>query len=198
MHTNALASFYPPPTCHIPLVTYLITALSERSLSNNEPPPLPVQHRGRKGWLPLIAMAFSTLGVVYGDIGTSPIYVYSSTYPDGAPSDTNPNQLLGAFSTIFWTLTSVVLVKYVMLMLKADDNGEGGIISLYSIIKRACSIPTLTSLHSVEDDLHDDDELIGGKKPSTLLHVGIIIMAGVPSCISFFTTTYTILLKNCR
>lgn len=97
-------------------------------------------------------LAYSTLGIVYGDIGTSPLYVYASIFPNGAPED--ENVILGTFSTIFWTLTSMVLVKYVVLMLRADDNGEGGIIALYSIIKRAAGIPTITNLASGDEDLN--------------------------------------------
>ena len=87
---------------------------------------------------------------MYGDIGTSPLYVYSSTFPDGAPED--ENRILGVFSMIFWTITGVVLLKYVILMLKADNQGEGGIIALFSIIKRAAKIPTLTNLHSCDEE----------------------------------------------
>ena len=63
-------------------------------------------------------------GIVYGDIGTSPLYVWSSIYPSGAQG-VSENALLGAMSTIFWTITSIVLLKYVWLMLMADDHGEG-------------------------------------------------------------------------
>lgn len=106
------------------------------------------------GWRPLTFLAFSTLGVVYGDIGTSPLYVFSSTFPNGAPDD--ENMILGTFSMIFWTITSVVLVKYVLLMLRADDRGEGGIISLYSLIKRAARVPTPTDVHSQMVDLDEE------------------------------------------
>lgn len=58
------------------------------------------------------------------DIGTSPLYAFSSIFPDGAPAD-DPNRTLGGFSILFWTLTLLVLVKYVMVVLNANDHGEG-------------------------------------------------------------------------
>ncbi|KAL4425077.1 hypothetical protein ABPG77_010391 [Micractinium sp. CCAP 211/92] len=99
--------------------------------------------------LRLVALAFSTLGVVYGDIGTSPLYVYGAVFPDGAPAD--EKRILGVASTIFWTLTSIVLVKYIIFTMQADDNGEGGIFALYALICRACNIRSGTRV--TETDL---------------------------------------------
>lgn len=119
-----------------------------------------LQAKANKGW-GLLLLSYATLGVVYGDIGTSPLYTFASVFPDGAPND--ENRILGTLSTIFWTITSVVLVKYVLLMLRADDNGEGGIISLYSIIKRAAGIPTLTALSTGAEDLDSSLLTEGGR-----------------------------------
>ncbi|KAL4425076.1 hypothetical protein ABPG77_010390 [Micractinium sp. CCAP 211/92] len=99
--------------------------------------------------LRLLALAFSTLGVVYGDIGTSPLYVYGAVFPDGAPAD--EKRILGVASTIFWTLTMIVLVKYIIFTMQADDNGEGGIFALYALICRACNIRSGTRM--MEADL---------------------------------------------
>lgn len=60
---------------------------------------------------------------VYGDIGTSPLYVYSATFDDVPP---NGEEILGALSLILWCLFLVVTVKYVIVTLRADDAGEGG------------------------------------------------------------------------
>lgn len=95
------------------------------------------QRRHARGWR-LFALAMGTLGVVYGDIGTSPLYVYGAVFPDGAPSD--ERMILGVASTIFWTITSIVLVKYIIFTMEADDNGEGGIFALYALICRACNL----------------------------------------------------------
>ncbi|HCO66386.1 MAG TPA: potassium transporter Kup, partial [Dysgonomonas sp.] len=77
------------------------------------------------------------IGVVYGDIGTSPLYVMKSileNLPDGQL--TRPDYILGAVSCVIWTLTIQTTVKYVILTLKADNNGEGGILALYALIRQ--------------------------------------------------------------
>jgi KUP system potassium uptake protein len=73
--------------------------------------------------------------VIYGDIGTSPLYVYSSTFS----SDPSYDDLLGVLSIIIWTLTLLVTVKYVVFVLLADDQGGGGILALYSLLRRYVS-----------------------------------------------------------
>ncbi len=74
-----------------------------------------------------------TLGIIYGDIGTSPLYVMKAIFGD-APIETN--LVLGAVSCVFWTLTIQTSIKYVWLTLQADNNGEGGIFSLYTLVKK--------------------------------------------------------------
>ncbi len=73
------------------------------------------------------------LGIIYGDIGTSPLYVLNAILKDKAVTDT---LILGALSLVIWTLTLQTTVKYVMLTLKADNRGEGGIFSLYALVRR--------------------------------------------------------------
>lgn len=70
--------------------------------------------------------------MIYGDIGTSPLYVYSSTF-SSAPSR---DDILGAVSLVVWALTIMVTVKYVCIVLLADDEGEGGTFALYSLLSR--------------------------------------------------------------
>lgn len=77
------------------------------------------------------------IGVVYGDIGTSPLYVMKSileALPDGQLS--RPDYIIGAVSCVIWTLTIQTTLKYVVLTLKADNNGEGGILALYALIRQ--------------------------------------------------------------
>lgn len=74
-----------------------------------------------------------TLGIIYGDIGTSPLYVMSAIV-GSAPI--NADLVKGAISAIFWTLTLQTTLKYVILTLKADNKGEGGIFSLFTLVKR--------------------------------------------------------------
>ncbi|MCX8080268.1 MAG: KUP/HAK/KT family potassium transporter [Bacteroidia bacterium] len=73
------------------------------------------------------------LGIIYGDIGTSPLYVMSAIVGD---DPINSRIILGALSAIFWTLTFQTTIKYVVVMLRADNKGEGGIFALYTLVKR--------------------------------------------------------------
>ena len=72
----------------------------------------------------ILQLAFQSIGIVYGDIGTSPLYVYSSTFTDGVKHN---DDILGVLSLIFYTLTLIPLFKYVFIVLKANDNGDGEI-----------------------------------------------------------------------
>jgi len=73
------------------------------------------------------------LGIIYGDIGTSPLYVMNAIVRDRMISET---LIIGGVSCIIWTLTLQTTVKYVILTLRADNNGEGGIFSLYALVRR--------------------------------------------------------------
>lgn len=72
-----------------------------------------------------LILAYQSLGVVYGDLSTSPLYVYKSTFIGKLHKHQNPDVIFGAFSLIFWTLTLIPLLKYILIVLSADDNGEG-------------------------------------------------------------------------
>lgn len=74
-----------------------------------------------------------TLGIIYGDIGTSPLYVLKSIVDD---NPINSEIVLGGLSLIFWTLTLQTTIKYVIITLRADNNGEGGIFALYALVRR--------------------------------------------------------------
>jgi KUP system potassium uptake protein len=74
-----------------------------------------------------------TLGIIYGDIGTSPLYVMKAIVGD-KPID--EMVILGALSCIFWTITLQTTIKYVIITLRADNKGEGGIFSLYALVRR--------------------------------------------------------------
>ena len=74
--------------------------------------------------------------MIYGDIGTSPLYVYSSTFTKQPSYD----DLVGALSIIIWSLTLIVTVKYCFIVLRADDDGEGGTFALYSLLARYANI----------------------------------------------------------
>lgn len=82
-------------------------------------------------------LAYQSIGVIYGDIGTSPLYVYSSTFS----SEPSYEDLVGALSLIIWALTLMVTVKYIFVILRADDEGEGGTFACFSLLSRYVSVP---------------------------------------------------------
>jgi KUP system potassium uptake protein len=75
-----------------------------------------------------------TLGIIYGDIGTSPLYVMKAIVGD---KPINSTLIIGGMSLVFWTITLQTTVKYVLFTLQADNKGEGGIFSLYTLVKKA-------------------------------------------------------------
>lgn len=76
----------------------------------------------------LLRLAFQSLGVVFGDLGTSPLYVFYNIFPHGI-EDTE--QVIGALSLIIYSLTLIPLVKYVFIVLRANDNGQGKSMSCF-------------------------------------------------------------------
>ena len=88
------------------------------------------QHHQRQG---LAALSLGAIGVVYGDIGTSPLYTMSAVFSPATGILLNTHNLMGAVSTIFWALMLVITIKYVMLILRADNNGEGGVLTLTAL-----------------------------------------------------------------
>jgi len=79
-----------------------------------------------------------TLGIIYGDIGTSPLYVFGAIINSAIKGNNPVNEALifGAISCVFWTLTLQTTFKYVFLTLRADNRGEGGIFSLFALVRR--------------------------------------------------------------
>jgi len=84
----------------------------------------------------LAGLTLAALGVVYGDIGTSPLYALKEVFHGGHVA-TTPENILGVLSLIFWTMTIIVSLKYVMLILRADNNGEGGLIAMLALATTA-------------------------------------------------------------
>jgi KUP system potassium uptake protein len=73
------------------------------------------------------------LGIIYGDIGTSPLYVFNAIIGNRV---INESVIIGALSCIIWTLTLQTTIKYVVLVLRADNRGEGGTFALYALVRR--------------------------------------------------------------
>ena len=84
----------------------------------------------------LAALTFGAVGVVYGDIGTSPLYALKEVFANGHVPLTERN-IYGVLSLVFWTLTVIVSIKYVVLILRADNNGEGGLIAMLALASQA-------------------------------------------------------------
>ena len=95
-----------------------------------------------------MALALGSVGVVYGDIGTSPLYAFREAViaaSNGGP--VTRDIVLGVLSLIVWALIVVVTLKYVLILLRADNNGEGGTLSLTALATRALGRRTAARLH---------------------------------------------------
>jgi KUP system potassium uptake protein len=82
------------------------------------------------------ALALGALGVVYGDIGTSPLYTLAACFNAESGLERTPANVLGVLSLVFWSLTFVVVVKYLSFIMRADNRGEGGILALLALTSR--------------------------------------------------------------
>ncbi|PHT68132.1 Potassium transporter 10 [Capsicum annuum] len=107
----------------------------------------------RESWRTILTLAYQSLGVVYGDLSTSPLYVYKSTFAEDITHSESNEEIYGVLSFVFWTLTLVPLLKYVFIVLKADDNGEGGTFALYSLLCRHAKVNSLPSCQLADEDL---------------------------------------------
>ena len=85
-----------------------------------------------------LALLVGALGVVFGDIGTSPIYTVQTVFnpDDPHPVPATADSVYGVISLIFWSVTIIVTIKYVLLVMRADNDGEGGILALITLIRR--------------------------------------------------------------
>jgi len=84
----------------------------------------------------LSTLAVGAIGVVYGDIGTSPLYTLHEVFAGTYPLAISPENVLSILSLIFWSLIFVVSVKYVAFIMRADNHGEGGIMALIALALR--------------------------------------------------------------
>lgn len=88
-------------------------------------------HKGSLG-----ALSLGAIGVVFGDIGTSPLYAFRETFAGHHPISADPLHVLGVLSLVFWSMMIVVTFKYVLTIMKADNKGEGGSLALLALINR--------------------------------------------------------------
>ncbi|XP_071713999.1 potassium transporter 19-like [Rutidosis leptorrhynchoides] len=121
-------------------------------------------HHNTKDWGVILRLAFQSIGVVYGDIGTSPLYVYSSTFPNGIK---HKDDIIGVLSIIFYTFTLIPVIKYVTIVLSANDNGDGGTFALYSKLCRYAKVGLIPS-EQPEDQEVSNYQLELPKKRNTI------------------------------
>ena len=84
-----------------------------------------------------LGLLIAAAGVVYGDIGTSPLYTLKEVFAGHYGVQANHDGVLGILSLVFWSLIWVVTIKYVLFVLRADNQGEGGIMALTALARRA-------------------------------------------------------------
>ncbi|XP_022764874.1 potassium transporter 2-like isoform X3 [Durio zibethinus] len=107
----------------------------------------------KDSWKTTLLLAYQSLGVVYGDLSTSPLYVYKSTFAEDIQHSESNEEIYGVLSFVFWTLTLVPLFKYVFVVLRADDNGQGGTFALYSLICRHAKLSLLPNRQVADEAL---------------------------------------------
>ncbi|KAH8787910.1 potassium transporter-domain-containing protein [Diaporthe sp. PMI_573] len=125
---------------------------------DSEQPKVKQVYRGKT----LLWLAYQSVGAIYGDIGTSPLYVFSSTFtspPDRA-------DVIQVLSLIIWSLTIMVTFKYVFIVLRADNEGEGGTFSCYSLLTRFANITARDPREEVL--VHMERHHTGNLRPSNL------------------------------
>jgi KUP system potassium uptake protein len=94
-------------------------------------------HAQTKSALPKLGALIGVLGIVYGDIGTSPLYAFQATLQLFGTRPISDLEILGCLSLIFWSLIMIVTIKYVLLVMRADNRGEGGILALMALALRS-------------------------------------------------------------
>lgn len=93
----------------------------------------PSQQQDSKRYL--LTLSLGALGVVYGDIGTSPLYALKECFAPAHHLPVTPSNILGVLSLIFWSLIIVISIKYLVYVMRADNRGEGGILALMSLVR---------------------------------------------------------------
>jgi len=101
---------------------------AQKEAFEHAPPAAPVNQ-------PFKVLAVAVLGVVYGDIGTSPIYALRECFAGNHPIPISAINVLGILSLIFWTLILVISLKYMVFVLRADNRGEGGTFALLALLR---------------------------------------------------------------
>ncbi|KAG9439449.1 hypothetical protein H6P81_019614 [Aristolochia fimbriata] len=131
-------------------------------------------HRGNlgnpKAYRATLSLALQSFGIVYGDLTISPIYVFTTTFSGRLQvHEDDDDIILGVLSLIFWTLTLIPLCKYIVFVLGADDNGEGGTFALYSLLCRNSKLGLLNTPHAIHEQLSTYTSCSSSKETRTSL-----------------------------
>lgn len=130
------------------------------------------------------------LGVVYGDIGTSPLYVMKAiVLGNGGLSEISSDFIYGTVSLVFWTLTILTSIKYVMIALNADNHGEGGIFSLYALVRKKSKYLVIPALIGGATLLAD-----GVLTPAVTVTTAIEGLRGLPEFYDVFGTRQDVII----
>lgn len=107
-------------------------------MTSPNPATVPVAQQGAGHHAPQsqVKLALGAIGVVFGDIGTSPLYALKESFIGHHPLTVDRLHIFGVMSLIFWTMTIIVTIKYILLILRADNRGEGGSLALLALINR--------------------------------------------------------------
>ena len=111
-------------------------------MSDTSSPHTPVSHPDKAGHghaASKTALAVGAIGIVFGDIGTSPLYAFRETFVGPHPLALDTPHVLGVISLIFWSMTLVVAIQYVTILMRADNKGQGGSLALVALISRSIS-----------------------------------------------------------
>ncbi|KAK0575356.1 hypothetical protein LWI29_037840 [Acer saccharum] len=119
------------------------------------------QRHGSKvlNWSIILQLAFQSIGIVYGDLGTSPLYVLPGTFQNGVK---NADDILGAVSLIFYTVTLIPLINYVFIVLRATDRGDGGTFALYSLICRYVKVGLIPNQQAEDSNVSNFNLVLPG------------------------------------
>ncbi|CAN4097074.1 unnamed protein product [Withania somnifera] len=110
----------------------------------------PATHNSKADWKTILSLAFQSVGVIYGDIGTSPLYVFESTFTDKIG---HKDDILGVLSLIIYTIILVPMTKYVFIVLWANNNGDGGAFALYSLLCRYAKVSLIPNQEPEDREL---------------------------------------------
>ncbi|CAG7891042.1 potassium transporter 4 [Brassica rapa] len=114
----------------------------------------PPRNPSQLSWAGNLILAYQSFGVVYGDLCTSPLYVFPNTFIGKLHKQHHDEEaVFGVFSLIFWTLTLIPLLKYLLVLLNAHDNGQGGTFALYSLLCRHAKLSLLPNQQAADEEL---------------------------------------------